>query len=402
MPSSKRPLRARSKAESVARTCADRPLRGHPERLLVRRARLVALQVTGRLVGPCEPRADHHRRRARGQRQRHVARVPHAAVGPHVRPARPGRGRALGDGRELRPPHAGRHPRGAHRARPDADLHDVRARVDEVARSPTAVTTLPATTTAPGAVARDRAQRADRLLLVPVRGVDDEHVDPGGAELLRPRRHVAVHAERRGDPQPAVGVERGGVDLRAQCAGAGQHPGEPSVVRRPRGPRSPAPGAESFSNTSRGEVPTPTVTAGTSTSARRVNRSTPTQSDSRDDAERAPAVVDHHDRAVRTLAHQVERVGHRLAGVQDDGGVPDGVPRLHPGDDVGDRGGVDVLRDDRHPSPARQRLGHPPPGHGGHVRRDHRDVAPDGSATARSTSNREATSERSGTRKTSS
>ena len=83
MPSSNRPARARSKPDCGRRPRLDRARRRHAERLLVEPAAVV-VHVAGALVGAGEPGADHHVRRARGQRQRDVARVPHPAVGPHL------------------------------------------------------------------------------------------------------------------------------------------------------------------------------------------------------------------------------------------------------------------------------------------------------------------------------
>ena len=74
-------------------------------------------QVAGRLVGAGEPGADHHRRRAGGERERDVARVAHSPVGPDVLAEVARGGRALEHGGELRPPDAGHHPGRAHRAR---------------------------------------------------------------------------------------------------------------------------------------------------------------------------------------------------------------------------------------------------------------------------------------------
>ena len=114
---------------------ADRALGRHPERLLVRPPGLVAQQVARRLVGARQPRADHHRRRARGQGQRDVAGVADAAVGPDPHAVVAPGGGALEHRRELRAPDAGHHPRGAHGARADADLDDVRAGRGEVAHA---------------------------------------------------------------------------------------------------------------------------------------------------------------------------------------------------------------------------------------------------------------------------
>lgn len=170
---------------------------------------------------PAEPRADHRRRRARGQGKRDVARVPHTAVGPDVFAQFAGGSGALGDRGELRAADAGHHPRRAHRAGADTDLDDVRARVDEVA----------------GAfgghdVARhdrhlrrhrtNRLERGDHLFLVPVRGVDDQRVDARGQHRFGLRRDVAVHTDRGGDAQLALCVGGWGVDLRTQRAHRGQ------------------------------------------------------------------------------------------------------------------------------------------------------------------------------------
>src|SRR5699024_8771327 len=57
---------------------------GHAEGLLVAAAVLVGAHLAGRHVGAREPGADHHVRGARGERERDVARMAHAAVGPDV------------------------------------------------------------------------------------------------------------------------------------------------------------------------------------------------------------------------------------------------------------------------------------------------------------------------------
>ena len=124
-------------------------------------------------------------------------------------PSRRGRVGALEHGRELRAADAGHHPGGAHGARPDADLDDVRAGLDQLA----------------GALGRDdvagddghgrrerahRGQRLDHPLLVAVRGVEDEHVDAGVEQLGGARLGVAVDAHRRGDAQPSARRRRRG------------------------------------------------------------------------------------------------------------------------------------------------------------------------------------------------
>ena len=100
---------------------------------------------------------------------------------------------------------------------PDADLDDVGAGLDEVARA-----------LGGDDVARDdrhlrvegahRAQGLEHLLLVAVRGVDDEHVGAGVEQVGGLGRDVAVDADGGGDAQAAVGVDGRGVEVRAQRA----------------------------------------------------------------------------------------------------------------------------------------------------------------------------------------
>ena len=67
---------------------------------------------------------------------------------------------------------------------------------------PAAVTTLPATTGAAGATAADRLDRLQRLLLVAVRGVDDEHVDARVEQRLALAATSPLMPDGGGDPQP--------------------------------------------------------------------------------------------------------------------------------------------------------------------------------------------------------
>src|SRR5215211_7111755 len=68
----------------VGRPRPDRTRGRHPEALLVDPTVAVAMRIPGRLVRPREPRPDHPARRSRGQGQRHVPRMPYAAVRPHM------------------------------------------------------------------------------------------------------------------------------------------------------------------------------------------------------------------------------------------------------------------------------------------------------------------------------
>ena len=133
MPSPNRPLRARSNGVSVTRTQADRAGRGHAEALLVEPALVVAVRVAGRLVRAGEPRTDHDVGRAGRERERDVAGVAYAAVGPDVPPSSRARAAHSSTAENCGRPTAGHHPRRAHGARPDADLHDVGAGLDQVA-----------------------------------------------------------------------------------------------------------------------------------------------------------------------------------------------------------------------------------------------------------------------------
>jgi hypothetical protein len=92
-----------------------------------------------------------------------------------------------------------------------------------------------------------------------------------------------------------------------------------------------------------------------------------------DHTDRAAVVVDHHDRTVRPLGEQVDRVADGVGGAERDRRVVHEVPLLDPGDHVGDHVEGDVLRDHRDRAAAGDRLGHPAPGDGRHVGDDEGD-----------------------------
>ena len=167
--------------------------------------------------------------------------------------------RALQHGGELRPPDAGHHAGRAHRAGADADLDDVRARLDQVAHALGGRRRCPRRSAPAG---RARGPRA------PPRASA-----PGGRarcrRRARPRRRRAapralpatspLMPTRRGDAQarPRASVA-GRVERGAQRAVAGEDAGErPSAsttgARRWRPPRT------SRSNASRGRTPTGSV-----------------------------------------------------------------------------------------------------------------------------------------------
>jgi hypothetical protein len=124
-------------------------------------------------------------------------------------------------GGELRTTDRGLHPRRAHRARPDADLHDVRAGRDQVADA-----------LGGDHVARDDRHRglepADELehlehpLLMPVGGVDHQDVDADIEQRLGLLLGIPVDPDRGRDPELAVRIEGRLVQRRPERALAGQ------------------------------------------------------------------------------------------------------------------------------------------------------------------------------------
>ena len=352
---------------------ADRALGRHPERLLVRPSGLVAQQVTRRLVGAGQPGPDHRGGRTGGEGERDVTRVPDTAVRPDPHAVVAAGRRALQDGGELRAPDPGHHPRGAHRARADPDLDDVRAGRGEVAhafRRHDVARDDRDGSVGPASLPDDRPdgpQRVEHLLLVAVRGVDDQHVHTGVEQRLRLHRDITVDADRGGRAEPAAVVDGRGVDLGAHGTERREQAGEPAVgveterhAARAEGlEHLPRRGVQRQGERCRVEHVGEAGEA-VDTGARRLV----------DGAHRAPGVVDHDHRAVRPLGQQVQHVRDGVAGVQHERGVPDGVPRLDPRDDLGDRLRRDVLRQHGQRPAPRQRLGHPAARDRRHVRRD--------------------------------
>ncbi len=331
--------------------------------------------------------------------KRHVAGMANPAVGPDVHAQlAPGR-RALGHGGELGPSDAGHHPRGAHRARADADLDDVRARGGEVAhalRGDDVARGHRHVGTGHGA---DGGQRVEHLVLVAVRGVDDQHVHARVEQGLRLHGDVTVDPDGGGGAQPARRVEGGVVDPRTQSTKRGEQPGEPAVgVETERRAAS----AERLEDV-----------AGWGVDGQRDGvrvedvrePGEPVDPGARGlvDGADGPSALVHHDHgAVGPLGQQRQRLGHRVARAEDERGVPDDVPRLDPGDDVGHRLGRHVLGEHgerpRRASVSAIRR----PATAVMLAATTGTVAPDPSGLRRSTSNRDATLDRAGTRNTSS
>ena len=337
----------------------------HAERLLVGAAVGTHLEVAGRLEGAREPGADHDVGRPRGQRQRDVAGMPDPAVGPDVGAELTSGGGALEDRGELRPADPGHHPGRAHRPRPDADLDDVGAGLDEVAHADSGDDVARADRHAEPEVA-DRPQGLEHLVLVAVGGVDDEEVDAPRDELLGPAGDIAVDADRGGDAQMAVGVDVRAVDGRPQRALPRQDADEAALGVD--GGRQPVPGA---AQSGEGLLRRAVLRDGDHAADHHVaHLGEPVDAREvrlRDQADGPVLLVDDDGGTVGALLQQGQRGADGLGGVHGDGGVVDHVPGLDVGHDVGDHVGGDVLGDDGDAAPPGHRLGHPPPRDRGHV-----------------------------------
>ncbi len=168
-------------------------------------------RLARRLLGARQQRADHDGRRARRQRLGEIARGAQPAVADH-RHAR--LLRLLGgvhDRGQLRHADAGDDPRGADRARPDADLEPVRARADQrlgglggrdVARDDLHRVGEPL----------DPLDRLGDVGIVAVRGVDDDQVAFGVDQRLRALEALVADGGGRRDAQPAGRILGGGRD----------------------------------------------------------------------------------------------------------------------------------------------------------------------------------------------
>ncbi len=126
-------------------------------------------------------------------------------------PASTPRLRRLEDGGELRHADAGDDAGGADRARPDADLDGVRARVDQRLRALSGGD-VAGDDRDPVGGALDAAHLLEHLFGMAVRGVDDQAVDARLDQHLRALETLAADGGRRGDAQAPVGV-LGGVGM---------------------------------------------------------------------------------------------------------------------------------------------------------------------------------------------
>ncbi len=95
-----------------------------------------------------------------------------------------------------------------------------------------------------------------------------------------------------------------------------------------------------------------------------------------------PAVLDHDRQSMGAFGQQRQGLADRGVRTHRDRRVVDRVRTLDLADHRPDHVGRNVLRNDRHPTPPGDRLGHSPPGDGGHVGHDQRKSRADGVRTA--------------------
>ena len=200
MPSRKNAFLARSKGSRSAVRSMTAPGAGHAVVLLVEQAVLVLLDVAGALVGAGEGGADHHAGGARGEVEGHVARLAHAAVGPHVLAERAGPPAAQARTAEKVGRPAPVCIRGrAHGAGADVDLDDVGAGLDERAGALGGADVAGDEGHASADGGAHRADGLDHAALVAVRGVEHDGRD---ADLAEPRRRGRRAPPRCRAPPP--------------------------------------------------------------------------------------------------------------------------------------------------------------------------------------------------------
>ena len=339
MPSSKSALRARSNG-AVARRCgrrrpAPRPSRSSPC-TAGRRRRVAGRRATRRCR---RTRSRSSRCEAPGgQRQRDVARMAHPAVGPHVLAELAGRRRALEHGARTA---AGPTPviiRVVHIAPGPTPTLTMSAPASTRSRTPSAETTLPATTGTARVERRGPPRSASSIRSwCPWAVSTTRHVDarpPAARSAFA--GDVAVDADGGGDPQPPGVVDGRRVERRAQRAGAGQHADQRAVGVDDR--RQPVPaGGEQVEGLARVRRRAGSVSRSVDITWRTwVNRSTPAAVGLGDHADR-PAVLDDDHGAVRALAEQRQRVADGVGRAERDRGVEDRVALLDPADHLARR-----------------------------------------------------------------
>ena len=142
---------------------------------------------------------------AGGDRHRHVAGAADAAVGDQGTPVALGDLGAVEDGGELGHTDPGDQAGGAAKPGPIPTL-TASAPASARSRKPSAVATLPATTSLSGQVALSSLDGLDGVVRVAVGDVDDQGVDVGVEQGLGPFQVAAADPEGGCDPQAALAV----------------------------------------------------------------------------------------------------------------------------------------------------------------------------------------------------
>jgi hypothetical protein len=171
--------------------------------------------------------------------------------------------------------------------------------------------------------------------------VDGDQVDAGLDQPARLGADFAVDPDRGGDAQPALRVDRGGVDAGPDRAGAGQHAGQLTgrIGQHRHIDRGVFEQVEDLVRVGAGRCGDEIVDGDVADPGEPVH---PGAGGLGDDPDRA-ALEHHHGGAVRALVDQRERIGHRVVRRQLDRGVGHQVPALDEVDGVRDRRERQVL-----------------------------------------------------------
>ena len=282
---------------------------------------------------------------------------------------------ALQNRGELRTPDAGLHTGGAHGARPNTDLDDVRPGLQQVqGAAPGDDVASHDRDTASGFLLEGganlvcHANGPDHGVLVAVSGVHDEDVGTGVQSATSATGDVAVDADGSADHEVTVGIDGRAVDLGAQRA-TGRHDADEDaglVDGHSDLLVTLCEGLEDVVRTGvradQGEVGGHDLMAlGEAVDALRLGRG--------DQSDRA-MVLDDEDDAVGALVEQTHGLADGRRGIDGDRGVEAGVGTLDPTYGPRDEVSGDVLGQDGDAAAAGDRLGHPSSGDRGHVGHD--------------------------------
>src|SRR5690606_38331777 len=171
-------------------------------------AALVQIDLAGAFIRAGEKRADHGGAGAGSQRIGEVAGTFDAAIGDDRDAVLLRLLDRAENGSQLRHADAGHDAGGADRARPDADLDAVGARIDQGAR-PFRGGDISGDDAHRGGQGFHLADRVEDALRMAVRRIDDHEVDAGVDQALGTFDRLVADADRGGDPQPALPVLRG-------------------------------------------------------------------------------------------------------------------------------------------------------------------------------------------------